>query len=60
LIDIVGWKEPNYTFFGTRPKPNYGARYLSLGIVLDATHNKMNAVVFEGYLHDLEEAIFNM
>jgi len=60
LIAIVGWKEPNYTFFGTKPKPNYGVRYLSLGIVLDAKHKKMNATVLEGYLHDLQEAISNM
>jgi hypothetical protein len=31
LIEIMGWKEPNYAFFATRPKPNHGARYLSLG-----------------------------
>jgi hypothetical protein len=60
LIAIIGWKEPNYTFFDTIPKPNYRTRHLSLGIASDAMHNKMNVVVFEGYLHDLEEAIFNM
>jgi hypothetical protein len=60
LIGIVGWKEPNYTFFSTRPKPNYGARYLSLGIRSDAKHKKMNTDVFKGYLHDLQEAISNI
>jgi hypothetical protein len=48
LIAIMGWKEPNYAFFTTRPKPNHGARYLSLGVASDAKHRKMNAVVFEG------------
>jgi hypothetical protein len=60
LIAIMGWKEPNYTFFTTRPKLNCGVRYLSLGAVSYAKHKKMNVVVFEGYLHDLQEAISNM
>ena len=60
LIAIMGWKEPNYTFFGTRPKSNCGVRYLSLGDMSNAKHKKMNATVFEGYLHDLQEAISNM
>jgi hypothetical protein len=60
LIAIVGWKEPSYTFFDTRPKPNYGARYLSLDVMSDAKHKKMNADVFEGYFRDLQEAISNM
>jgi hypothetical protein len=60
LIAIMGWKEPSYTFFGTRPKPNCGVRYLSLGVMSDAKHKKMNTVVFEGYLRDLQEAISNM
>jgi hypothetical protein len=53
LIAIMGWKEPNYVFFSTRPKPNQGARYLSLGAALDAKNRKMNATIFEGYLHNL-------
>lgn len=60
LIDIMGWKEPNYTFFTTRPKPNCGARYLSLGNMSDAKHRRMNETIFEGYLHELEEAISNL
>jgi hypothetical protein len=60
LIVIVGWKEPNYTFFDTRPKPNYGARYLSLSVTSDAKHKKMNVVAFQEYLRDLQEAISNM
>ena len=50
LIAIMGWKELSYTFFGTRPKTNCGVRYLSLDVMLDAKHMKMNIVVFEGYL----------
>jgi hypothetical protein len=57
LIAIMGWKELNYTFFDTRPKPNHGARYLSLGAVSYAKHMKMNATIFEGYLHDLQDVI---
>jgi hypothetical protein len=53
LISIIGWKEPNYTFFATKPKLNHGARYLSLGATPDANHMKMNIVVFEGYLCEL-------
>jgi len=60
LITIMGWKEPNYTFFGTRHKSNCGARYLSLGVVSDAKHKKMNATIFEGYLRNLQEAISNL
>jgi hypothetical protein len=60
LIAIMGWKEPNYTFFGTRTTPNCGARYLSLGAVPYAKHKKINTTVFEGYLRDLQEVISNM
>jgi hypothetical protein len=60
LIAIMGWKEPNYTFFGTRPMPNCGARYLSLGVASYSKHKKINAVVFKEYLRDLQKAISNM
>jgi hypothetical protein len=60
IISIMGWKELDYTFFSTRPKPNCGARYLSLGVTSYAKDRKMNAVVFEGYLRDLQEAISNL
>jgi hypothetical protein len=60
LIVIVGWKELSYILFDTKPKPNYGARYLSLVIRRDAKHKKMNAFVFEGYLRNLQEVISNM
>jgi hypothetical protein len=60
LIAIMGWKEPNYVLFSTRPKPNHGARYLSLGAASDAKNRKMNATIFEGYLHDLQETITNI
>jgi hypothetical protein len=57
LIAMMGWKEPNYTFFSTRPNPDHGVRYLSLGVMSDAKHRKMNETIFEGYLHDLQETI---
>jgi hypothetical protein len=53
MIAIMGWKEPEYAFFATKPKPNHGGRYLSLGTMSDAKHRKINVVVFEGYLRDL-------
>jgi hypothetical protein len=37
-----------------------GTTYLSLGVMSDAKHKKMNTVLFEGYLHDLHEAISNL
>jgi hypothetical protein len=60
LIAIMGWKEPNHTLFTTRPKPNYGVRYLSLGAMSDDKNRNMNAAVFKGYLCDLQEAISNL
>ena len=60
LIAIMGWKEPDYTFFATRPKPNHGVIYLSLGAASDAKHRKMNTTIFEGYLHDLHDTIANL
>jgi hypothetical protein len=50
LIVIMVWKEPSYTFFGTKTKPNCEARYLLLGVTSDAKKKKTNAVVFEGFL----------
>jgi hypothetical protein len=60
LIAIMGWKEPNYVFFATKPKPNHGARYLSLGAMLETRIRKMNASIFEGYLRNLKEVIANL
>jgi hypothetical protein len=57
LIAIMGWKETNYAFFTTRPKPKHGARYLSIGAALDTKNRRINAVIFKGYLHDLQETI---
>jgi hypothetical protein len=47
LIAIMGWKEPSYTDFGTRPTPNCGAMYLSLGTTPDSKHKKIKAAIFE-------------
>jgi hypothetical protein len=60
LIAIMGWQELKYAFFTTRTKPNHGVRYLSLGIASDTRNRKMNATIFEGYLHDLQETIANL
>jgi hypothetical protein len=55
-----GMQGTEYTFFATRPKLNHGARYLSLGATSGTKHMRMNAVLFEGYLRDLQEMIFNL
>jgi hypothetical protein len=55
-----GMEGTKICIFSTRPKPNHGARYLSLGTTSDARIRKMNASIFEGYLHDLQEAITNL
>jgi hypothetical protein len=60
LIAIMGWKELKYVSFTTKPKPNHGGRYLSLGTTSDAGNKKMNASIFEGYLRDLQKAIANL
>jgi hypothetical protein len=53
LIAFMGWREPRYLTFGTRPKLNQGARYLLLKATSDAMHKRMNLSIFEGYLRDL-------
>jgi hypothetical protein len=60
LITFMGWREPRYVTFGTRPKSNQGVRYLLLKATSDANKKRMNGSKFEGYLHDLQEAISNM
>jgi hypothetical protein len=60
IIAFMGWREPRYVTFGTRPKLNQGARYFLLKSTSDAKHKRMNRSIFEGYLWDLEEAINNM
>jgi hypothetical protein len=60
LIAFMGWKEPRYVVFCTRPKPNQGARYLLLRARPEARRKKVNGAIFEGYLHDLQEAISKM
>jgi hypothetical protein len=59
LISLIGWKEPKYSFFSTRPNPCHGARYLLLGSPLDPKNRKENAAIFEGYLSDLQDIIAN-
>jgi hypothetical protein len=60
LIAFMGWREPRYVTFSTRPKLNQEARYLLLKATSDARHKRMNRSIFEGYLCDLQEAINNM
>jgi hypothetical protein len=60
LIAFMGWKEPRYVVFGTRPKPNQGARYFLLRARPEARRKKVNGSIFEGYLRDLQEEISKM
>jgi hypothetical protein len=60
LIAFMGWREPRYVTFGTRPKPNQGEIYLLLRATSDARHKRMNGSIFEGYLRDLQESISNI
>jgi hypothetical protein len=58
LIAFMGWQEPRYVFFCTRPKPQR-ARYLLLRARPKLRNKKENRSIFEGYLHDLQEYISN-
>jgi hypothetical protein len=60
LIAFMGWREPRYVVFGTRPKPNQGERYFLLKARPEAKRKKVNGYIFEGYLRDLQEAISKM
>jgi hypothetical protein len=60
LIAFMRWREPRYVTFCTKAKPNQGKRYLLLRATSNASHKRMNGSIFEGYLHDLEEAISKM
>jgi hypothetical protein len=60
LIAFMGWREPRYVTFCTRPKPNQGKRYSLLKATTSASHKRMNGSIFEGYLRDLQEAISKM
>jgi hypothetical protein len=56
---VIGWKEPNYSSFSTRPKPYHGARYSSCGAASDSKNIKVNETIFEGYLKDIQDIIAN-
>jgi hypothetical protein len=60
LVAIMGWKEPNYAFFSTRPKPNHRERYVLIGATSDTRNIRMHESIFEGYLCDLQETIANI
>jgi hypothetical protein len=56
---LIEWKEPRYSFFGTRPKPFHATFYLSLGCLSDPNNIKANVAIFKGYYEYLEEIIAN-
>jgi hypothetical protein len=56
LIAFMGWREPGYVVFCTRPQPE-GARYLLLRVGPNSRHKRENGIIFESYLQDMQEAI---
>jgi hypothetical protein len=60
IIVFMGWREPRYIVFGTRPKQNKGARYLLLRARPEARRKKVIGYIFGGYLCDLQESISKM
>jgi hypothetical protein len=53
LIVFMGWREPRYVTFCTRPKPNQGVRYLLQKATSDDRHKRMNESIFQAYIHNL-------
>ena len=56
LIAFMGWREPEYVVFATRPQPTR-ARYLVLRSGPQAKQKRDNGIIFEAYLWDMQEAI---
>jgi hypothetical protein len=52
LIAFMGWREPRYVVFCTRPQPA-GVRYLLLKARPNARHKRENGIIFEAYLRDI-------
>jgi hypothetical protein len=48
LIAFMGWREPRYVTFSTRPKLNQGERYILLKATSNAKEKRMNGSIFEG------------
>jgi hypothetical protein len=59
LIAFMGWREPGFVVFCTRPMPA-GSRYLLLKEGLNSRHKRENGIIFEAYLCNLQEAINRM
>jgi hypothetical protein len=56
LIAFMGWQEPEYVVFSTRPQLAR-VRYLLLRSGPQTRHNKENGIIFEAYLWNIQEAI---
>jgi hypothetical protein len=56
LIAFMGWREPEYIVFATRPQP-VGVRYLVLRSRPQARQKRDNGIIFEAYLREIQEAI---
>jgi hypothetical protein len=52
LIAFMGWREPEYVIFCTRPQ-RAEARYLLLRSGPQARHKRENRIIFEAYLRDI-------
>ena len=46
LIAFMGWREPRYVIFCSRPKPNQGKRYSLLKATTSASHKRINKSIF--------------
>jgi hypothetical protein len=56
LIAFMGWREPEYVVFSTRPQPE-GARYRVLRSGPQTRQKRENGIIFKAYLRDMQEAI---
>jgi hypothetical protein len=52
----MGWREPEYVVFCTRPQPA-GARYLLLRSGPQSRHKREKGIIFEAYIRDIHESI---
>jgi hypothetical protein len=56
LIAFIGWREPEYVIFCTKPQPT-GERYILLRSEPQGKHKRENGIIFEAYLWDIYEYI---
>jgi hypothetical protein len=59
LIALIGWREPQYTYFCERTSHCHAMWYTSLGSTLDPKIKSTNASTFVRYYNELQESIAN-